>query len=441
MKNQFRTWIEAFVLIAVAVRPSLDALGGWQIPAGPLSLNPAGIISLLMLALGFVWLFLLAPGDRIAAIRHPAALLFGAWMILLIPWAVVPVYLHGSSRLASLREWVRLLSLFPLFVILLNLSVRGNANRILAALFLSLIVPTLTALYQIAFHEGMLVQEAHRIQSTFPHPNPFSFYLVMMIGLAYWKCRWSERRLGWVLLLLLSLGLLISTFSFTGAGMLGVLILMIAMGENRRLRLAILSALILFALVFIATPTGRLRIRTITQWDNLDEIERTGRETSSLVWRLLNWRFLIRTWKNSPWAGYGLDSSPIVNPNRVYQGTGPGQEPHNDYIRFLIDTGAIGLFFYLLWLAGVGLLLIRAYRKANAPPVRGFIWIAIALYAAWLAGSANDNLFMATAYQYCLWAVFACALGWPAAPDSNERQAGAPNSTANQGNAAPAAPA
>jgi uncharacterized membrane protein YfcA len=32
------------------------------------------------------------------------------------------------------------------------------------------------------FHQGMLVQNAHRIQSTFAHPNPFSFYLVMMRG-------------------------------------------------------------------------------------------------------------------------------------------------------------------------------------------------------------------------------------------------------------------
>ncbi|MBN2330097.1 MAG: O-antigen ligase family protein [Candidatus Omnitrophica bacterium] len=445
MKNRILTWIEILVLTVIAVRPSLDAMGGWPAitfgSAGPLSLNPAGVASLLMLALGFAWLLLSAPGERAAALRHPAVLLFGAWLILLIPWAVVPVYLHGASRLASLREWVRLFSLLPLFVILLNLSARGNANRILAALFLSLIVPALTALYQIAFHEGMLVQKAHRIQSTFPHPNPFSFYLVMMIGLAYWKCRWSERRTGWILLLLLSLGLLISTFSFTGAGMLGVLILMIAIGESRRLRLTILSSLILFALVFVATPTGRQRIRTITQWDNLDEIERTGRETSSMVWRLLNWRFLIRTWKKSPWAGYGLDSSPIVNPNRAYQGTGPGQEPHNDYIRFLIDAGVIGLFFYLIWLAGIGLLLMRAYRQANAPPVRGFIWIAAALYAAWLAGSANDNLIIATAYQYCLWAVFAAALGWPAAAHPTGGHCEEPNAAVNRRNAAPDAPA
>lgn len=411
MNAQIRRWIETFILIVLAVRPSLDVTTDWEIPLGPLSLNPAGIISLSILAAGAIWLFLLERDERGGLLRHPAVLLFAGWLVLLLPWAVAPVLIHGSSRLASVREWVRLLSFLPLFVILLQISIRGREKQILSALFLSLAVPALAGIYQIAFHQGMLVQNAHRIQSTFAHPNPFSFYLVTMIALAYWKCRWSENRIPWVLLLLLALGLLMATFSFTGAGMLGVLILILAMGENRKLRIAILGLLVVFIVLFAATPTGQQRIRTITQWDNLDEIERTHKETSSMVWRLLNWRFLYRTWKHSPWVGYGLDSSPVVNPNRVLNGTGPGQEPHNDYMRFLIDTGAIGVALFLGWLGGIGYLLTRAYRQANAPPVRAFIWVAIALYFAWLAGSANDNLCIATAYQYGLWAVFAVAMG------------------------------
>lgn len=411
MNPRILRWIETFALLVVAVRPSLDVTTNWEIPVGPLTLNPAGAISLALLAVGLLWFFLLDNVDRIQLLRHPAILLFAAWLVLLIPWAIVPVWIHGASRLASAREWVRLLSFLPLFAILLRISMNEGETCILGALFISLAIPALAGIYQVLFHQGMLVQNAHRIQSTFAHPNPFSFYLVMIIGLAYWKCRWSERRAPWALLLALAFGLLIATFSFTGAGMLGVLILVLAMGENRTLRWAILSGLLVFAILFVATPTGQHRIRTITQWDNLDEIERTGKETSSMVWRLLNWRFLYRTWKDSPWVGYGLDSSQFVNPNRTLNKTGPGQEPHNDYMRFLIDGGVIGEILYLLWLGGIGRLLLRAYRKSNVPVRSGLIWTAFALYCAWLAGSANDNLIIATAYQYCLWAVFAASLG------------------------------
>lgn len=411
MNARIRFWIESYILVILAVRPSLDVATDWEIPLGAISLNPAGIVSLSMLAVGAVWFFLLDATERRSLVRRPAVLLFAGWLILILPWAIVPVLIHGSSHIASAREWVRILSFLPPFVILVRMSVCGRETRILSALFLSLSIPGLVGLYQIAFHQGMLVQNAHRIQSTFAHPNPFSFYLVLMSGLAYWKFRWSDNRIPWALYLLFSLGLLLATFSFTGVGMLAVLILVLAMGENRKLRMAILGLLVVFTILFVATPTGQQRIRTITQWDNLDEIERTHKETSSMVWRLLNWRFLYRTWKQSPWVGYGLDSSPIVNPNRVLNGTGPGQEPHNDYMRFLIDTGAIGVVLYLGWLGGIGCLLLRAYRRANAPPERALIWVAIALYFSWLAGSANDNLFIATAYQYGLWAVFAAVLG------------------------------
>ncbi len=414
MRQKFQSWIETFFLIVLAVRPSLDITTYWKISIGPITLNPAGAIGLALIAAGSIWLGLL-PSDKRRFLLSILPLRWMAlWLLLLIPWALAPVWNHGSARLASIREWIRLLSFLPFFAIFWHMTMEGKGNRILAALFVSLIVPALTGLYQIVFHQGMLVQNAHRIQSTFAHPNPFSFYLVMMAGLLYWKCRWSNRRMVWVFALTIALGLLISTFSFTGAGMLGILILVLAIGENRRLRYTVLGLLWIFIVLFTATPTGRQRIRTVTQWDNLDEIERTGRETSSMVWRLLNWRFLIRTWQHSPWVGYGLDSSPFVNPNRVKNGTGPGQEPHNDYVRFLIDTGIIGSVLFLVWLAGMGYWLAKSYQEAHAPPERHFAWIAIAVYCTWLAGSFNDNLLIATAYQYGIWAVFAVSLGWSA---------------------------
>ena len=282
MTDRMRRGIEGFFLALIIVRPSLDATTGLTLSLGPVSLNPAGFCSMVVIALGILWAAMLQPAERRSLLDQPIVKILLIWIVIMLPWAVGPVLVHGASRIASVREWLRLLSIVIFFIIILNMVMQGQGKRILAVLFLSLIVPALTGLYQSVFHQGMQVQEAHRIQSTFVHPNPFSFYLVLMAGAAYWKCRWAERRTGWIMLLFLTLGLLIATFSFTGAGMLGVLIMVTAIGENRWLRYSILCFMMIFVVLFVATPTGRERIRVITQWDNLDEIERTGRETSSL---------------------------------------------------------------------------------------------------------------------------------------------------------------
>ncbi len=414
MKIRWTGWIEWAFLAVLAVRPSLDVLTDVRFDSGPMRINAAALVGFFLLATGFAWLIGIGKDERRHIFTYPFTILLLLWVCLLLPWGLFSPELNGAPRTVATREWIRLLTVIPLFTVLFHLTRREGAGRLLGSLFVSLCIPALFGIYQWLFHQGAIIQGAHRIQGTFDHPNPFSFYLVLTIGLTLWKIRWTDRRIPWCALLVLEMGLLGATFSFTGAGMFGVMIVVFALGESHRRRKIALALIVVFTLLFLATPTGRQRIITVTQWDNLDEIERTGRETSSMVWRLLNWRFLVRTWKHQPWLGYGLNSSPTVNPNRKFNRTGPGQDPHNDYVRFLIDTGIIGEAMWLGLLTAIGLSLRRAYRTASTPECRHFVLTAGALYAAWLAGSFNDNLIAATAYQYSLWAVFAAAMGWSA---------------------------
>lgn len=413
MKQRCLPWLEYGLLALIAARPSLDWFTDWA--AGPLRFNPAAGASLLLIAAGTLWFTLQSRERRNWLFTHPMLRVFGIWLLLLLPWGLITPWLNGPPRSVALREWVRLVSILPVFGLTMGLARQNRAPLVIHALLLSFIVPALTGLYQLIFQEGSIVQGVHRVRGTFVHPNPFSFYLVLMAGLVYWKLREANRCAGWMMLLLFTVGLLIATFSFTGAGMFGVAVLVCALGESPQLRRIAVPALLVFALLFVLTPTGQRRIASITKWDSLDEIERTGKETSSMVWRLLNWRFILRTWSKSPWLGYGLQSAPTVNPNRVDHGQGPGQDPHNDYLRFLLDTGLIGFILFLVWLGLTGRALWRAARNAASPPARRLAWIALAMYAAWLAGSLNDNLITATAYQYSLWAVFGVALGGAAA--------------------------
>ncbi len=413
MKNKYRNWIEWIVLVFLAIRPSLDIFTDITLLPPPLKLNPASFLGISLIVLGAVWFLLLEKNERNQIIKQPITIALMAWLGLLFFWALVPFLKHGSEGLPGIREWVRLLSYLPLFCILFYLAWQGYAHRILTSLFLSFIIPALVGYYQVIFHAGEMIKGVHRITGTFVHPNPFSFYLVLMLGITYWKIRWANKKPLWGLLLLVEVGLLLSTFSFTGAAMFGMLILGCVMGESRKIRLAAVAMMVIFVLGFMLTSTGWQRIIDETRIESLDEVERTGKETTSLIWRLLNWRFLIRTWEKSPWVGYGLETSPQINPMKNPEGV--GSAPHNDYIRYLAETGILGEIIWLVFLIVIGLGLREAIQKSETRWVGNFIWVAFALYAAWLVGSLNDNLITATAYQYCLWAVFAAAAGWAVA--------------------------
>lgn len=410
MNTHRRLWLETSILTLLALRPSLDLFTRVQIPLGPIALNPAGIVSLALIALGAVWVLSLSSDERTDLIRLPTIKIYGLWLLILLPWVALPM-LIPEARLEGVREWVRLLSILPLVTLCGSLAQRGEGHKAVAAIIFSFAFPALLGSYQVLFQQGLLVRGVHRINGTFVHPNPFSFYLVAIIGLTSWLWRREPRYWLWPILLAVGLFLLVSTYSFTGAVMLAVFIGVCALDVSARLRWVALTVLALFIAVFLLSPSGRDRIREITQVDQLDYIERTGKETSSFTWRLLNWRYLYRQWKKSPWIGYGLDSSTRINPNyNQYEGT--GHQPHNDYVRWLVETGIVGLALTLAIMTAVGVLLWRRAFLAAEDEARWLAWCGMGLYTAWLVGSGNDNLSIATGYQYILWSIFALATEW-----------------------------
>lgn len=410
MRTRIATVLERGVLVLLAIRPSLDLFTKKEIQLGTLALNPAGILGLVMIALGGAWLVTLSKEEKASLLSQPLAWVLALWMILLLPWAIF-YFGKASAGLEGIREWLRLLALLPIVLVGIHLSVKGRYRTVIHYILLSAVVPLLLGLYQLQFHEGLMVRGVHRITGTFVHPNPYSFFLVLLIGVTFWMWRTHSPQNRWALLLILEVVLLIGTYSFTGAAMLAVFIAVWILRMNSYIRLAALVSLLLFVLLFILTPNGRERIREVSQIDRLDEIERTGKETSSFTWRLLNWRFLYRTWKEQPWLGYGLGSSTRVNPNfNKYEGR--GHYPHNDYIRFLVETGLFGFVLYLILLIGVGYVLWHAHRQDTVPEAQSLAWFAFCIYCSWMVGSINDNLSIATGYQYALWAFFASAGIW-----------------------------
>ena len=99
---------------------------------------------------------------------------------------------------------------------------------------------------------------------------------------------------------------------------------------------AIAAALVV---VFFATPLGSARIASESS-TNLASAER-GEANSTLAWRLNKWKTLLPDWEASPIYGQGLGTTvtEAAIPGNEYA----GDPPHNEYLRYLVETGVIGL--------------------------------------------------------------------------------------------------
>ncbi len=401
------TLFEKILFIILAIRPSLDVFTQLTWTEAILRFNPAALLSLFIIAFGFVCIMSCSKEERAAMFRNPLLIGLCIWILPLLLWAVIPLFTIGMERLSGLREWVRLFSFIPLVMMVLYVTSKTKRLSLIYAVLISFVIPACVGFYQWLTHQGDLIKNVQRVSSTFAHPNSFAFYLVIIICLSVWLFRTSRRKFSAGITFVLSLALLISTFSFTGAITFIVAAFILTICENNLLRIGAVVAVLIFCIAFAVLPTGYQRLQEEIRVENLDMIERTGKETSSLTWRLVNWRFLYRQWKKSPVVGYGLDSTPMINP--MLNRDQVGSDAHNDYIRYLAETGALGLGLYLTMLGFTGYALYQAWRRAVSFQAKNLALTSIALFVAWLVASTADNLITVTAYQYSLWTVLAAA--------------------------------
>lgn len=388
------------LFLVLLIRPSLDVFTHIKISG----INPASFLSLLIIALGFVCVWQCTKDERKSLFKNPIVIALCMWIIPLVLWGVIPVLMIGTERLSGIREWVRLFSFIPLTVLVLYITQSTKRFTLVYAVLASFIIPALVGGYQLLFQETDLIKNVPRLSSTFVHPNSFAFYLVLIFCLFVWLFRTTQYKKIGVVGIIASLALLVATFSFTGVITFMTAVFVLALGLNRYLRIAAIAAVMVLCIAFAVSPTGWQRMKDELHVENLDLIERTGKQTSSLTWRFVNWRFLYRQWKERPITGYGLESIPIVNP--MLNRDKVGSDAHNDYILYLTETGIIGLLLYLSMLSVVGFSLWQTYRRADSFEAKNLALTVLALYAAWLVSSLADNLITVTAYQYALWTVF-----------------------------------
>jgi O-antigen ligase len=333
--------------------------------------------ALIALAMGLLW-------RRREGLRPTLAV--ATWIGL---WTLIMVAGEGASAV-SLREGVREASLLAVAVIVVNSRGVLNLDRCTRIVQLAGAVAGVVAIVQVATHTGMEVAGDIRSNGTFSHPNAAAVYFAVAALASLW--RWLElgrERLDAAFLGLFSLAA-VATFSIGGVGGLLAALVVFALlrSGSARFRLALCLGVAGLALAFALTPIGANRIASETSTSFSGP---SGAETNSLEWRVHKWRHLVEEWKDSPAVGHGLGWTVAQDDGHPTN----SQLPHNEYVRYLAETGAVGLGLLLAGLGALGWGLFRGRGRGRA---------AGALGGALLAGlmvnaiAANTLLYTPAAY-------------------------------------------
>ncbi|HXA53288.1 MAG TPA: O-antigen ligase family protein [Solirubrobacteraceae bacterium] len=333
----------------------------------------------------------------------PAALA----MLWLCVWMGVAVHTSGAST-EALREGVREVSVVALAVIVYN--ARGTITVPIAARLVQLVgcIPAVLALYQLATHTGMDIAGNIRAHGTFAHPNSAAMFFAIAATASLWMYLDAGRRVLDAILTALFCAALIATFSIDGLATASAMLLVLGALRPGPLAAKLVPCAVAAALVlvFFATPLGSKRVAGETA-TSLSAAER-GETTSTLDTRLYRWKTLLPEWERSPVVGQGLG----VTTTAVGTRSNPlnGLLPHNEYIRYLVETGIIGVVILLAALV----ILIRQLLRLRGDPrdserVNGAA-LALAVVAGCLVNSLADNTLLNSPTCYAAILIVTAAL-------------------------------
>jgi O-antigen ligase len=411
---------EQGVLGLLILRSSLDVFSAQQLPAAfALGLDALTLLYVTVMLLtgqkvrtdGFWWFF------------ASWVLLQGLWVILL---PLGGLGLDGSVLSDSIREWVRIFSWLMVYLLVMQLKDRIPPKKVVYALFWALILPIALALLQMFVpsvlppmfapaagdFSGSGAEGSSRIRGTLGHPNTFVTFILMFMGLTYWRLKQSKQRWPWLLLLGVLAFFYVSTKSLFGLMMLGTFIVVLI--APRLSPINLIGGILLFVIViglFGSTEFGQERLGSIaeTPLGNPDidiwrAILLSKGDGNSFNWRIAQWADLLGKWQLHPILGYGLGISGYVSDNGLYA--------HNDYVRALVEGGIVGLVIFLLFLGAQAVYLVRLFQQASpGSGQRELCLVLLAIILAIPVGMITENIWSHTTLFFYWWTLFSVA-GW-----------------------------
>jgi O-antigen ligase len=335
--------------------------------------------------------------------------------------------------LAEVRELVRVASL--LVVLWLAYATVRSAHHLrvlVAAVLVAGAGAVAVGLWQWANGITFYRDGFEGIAGPFAHPSVFAYHLLIVLGVGIVTLLRRRPGLAWAAVAAVVVGALACLFlTYSRAAWvgLGVVVLVVALLEDRRI-LVVLALLVPLALV--AAP----RTATLAE----DRVADVSGSTSSWSWRIEHWEQMLPVGLERPLLGHGFgtyhDLTVAEYGARTVEGgggsrvvhdegagdraapaaSGPeerlGINAHNDFLKAFVELGIAGLLLWTAVLAGLAVALARARA---VPAVRPYATAMLGVLVALAIVSATDNLRDYTVTSMTAFALAGAVLGARAA--------------------------
>ncbi|MEF3692023.1 MAG: O-antigen ligase family protein [Candidatus Moraniibacteriota bacterium] len=377
------------LFLLLLVRPTLDifthqAVFSW----GNFSLNIASLSAVLIISFSF--LISLTNLKKFSAIP-----LKKSWLLFIFLSFISIFYSLYLSL--SLIEWLRILSIFSLYCLgFILIKNPAELKRLILIIVLSALIPGLVAFFQFFNHTGMTIIDeniSNRIFGTFAHPNLLAYYLIIPLALSVLLILERPKKLfysSFLKIIFIYLFILL-LLTYTRGAWVVFLIIIILFGIVRYRKLLLASLLGMF-LLYLLIPPIQTRINNLFEYDPF----------SSITWRINLWKDALHYSQEKVIGGHGLGTANSVILDRRGEKLG-SPDPHNDYLKILLENGLIGLSAYLILISNLLLTLFFGFKKSSENFSKNlyllFLGIALALYFM----SFADNILRNTALQWAFW--------------------------------------
>jgi O-antigen ligase len=330
----------------------------------------------------------------------------GAICLAIAIWTGTAVLAEGASTL-TVREGVRELSIVALAVIVFNSRGVLSVKRVGRIVQIAGTIAALLALQQLATHSGDNIGGAIRAHGTFVHPNAAAVYFAIAAVVSLWLYLEQGRNRLDLGFLCLFTAACISTFSLDGFATLLVMVATLGLlrSGSQRLRFGILALVPLLLVIFLATPLGSERLASESTSEIGSVHKRGTADNSSLAWRFAKWESLIPEWERNPIVGRGLGT--IVSEQEPTVGGTGSVLPHNEYVRYLVETGILGIAFILI---GLRALIRRLRRGRRWGPTRNVAALGIAVLVGLMINGLAANTLLYTPPAYAAAMILAAVL-------------------------------
>lgn len=385
------------IIFLLLIRSSLDITKNYfsvYLFSG-LQLTAANGVSLLLILGGFYYLL----ANRVSLLRIPLA----KPIIVFLLFSVLNMLMTEDLD-AGLEELLRFISMFVIYLTVWDLfRTRKRVHHLVNAVLISSLLPLGFGIYQAVLNRGQFITGFVRVYGTFVHPNPFAFYLIIILALTVnLYLNHPPPRVRRRLSLLTLVGVVCLLLTFTRTAWFGFLLILLMAAFFRDRRLIWVFLLLMAAFSFLAPIRSRFYDLTTS--------------FNSMAYRFYIWRGGLEQMTAIPILGRGLGSFELMDKF--------GDPAHNDYLRVLFELGIAGLVAYLVLIVAVLKRLVASIRSFG--PRRDYTYsLLLAVFSAFviyqLAGFTGNILYR-PAIQWYLWALVAAALKAAEIEDGGRRE-------------------